>query len=316
MASMALLFSGQGAQVSGMGRDLADSSSASFNTDALDLWKKAENISGLPLREMYWDGDEAVMSDTRALQPALTVVNMALWQALAPRCHPHAVAGHSLGEYAALAAARVLDIESTLQLVSLRGRLMAEADPHGKGAMAAVLKLNQETVQALVEQSIQSTDETLRIANYNTPTQYVISGTQAAVAHVLESVKSHKGRAIALKVSGAFHSPLMTEAATELAPQIEKAHFSDPRFPLYCNIHGKAVRDGESLRTCMVAQMTASVQWIESMQHMWAEGIRRFVEIGPKAVLAKMVAPCLTNMDTEQLTSTTVSTAEQAATFV
>ncbi len=320
MSSTALLFSGQGAQVAGMGRDFADTSSPTYNADALYLWKKAENISGLPLREIYWDGsgnalDDEAMADTRALQPALTVVNITLWQALASRCDAHAVAGHSLGEYAALAAARVLDIETVLQLVSLRGRLMAEADPDGKGSMAAVLKLDRDVVQDLVQKSAESTGEELRIANYNTPAQYVISGAKAAVHDMLERVKAHKGRAIALKVSGAFHSPLMAEAAAELAPYIKKADFSDSRMPVYCNVHGRAVREAAVLRQCLVEQMTASVLWIDTMQHMWVDAARRFVEIGPKAVLAKMVAPCLADVEKEHLTTETVSTAEQAVSW-
>ncbi len=312
MVSTALLFSGQGAQITGMGRDLADKSSATYNQDALNLWKKAENISGLPLREIYWDGDDEAMADTRALQPALTVVNITLWQALSVRCDAHAAAGHSLGEYAALVAAHALDIDTTLQLVSLRGRLMSEADPNGKGSMAAVLKLDQETIQNLVQKSAETTGEELRIANYNTPAQYVISGTKNAVNNMLDTVKNHKGRAIALKVSGAFHSPLMQEAADELAPLIKKADFKNPRIPVYCNVNAKATHDAAALRQSLLEQMTSSVLWIDTIQNMWTDTLRRFVEIGPKVVLAKMVTPCLADMPTEQLSTATISTAEQA----
>ncbi len=288
MSHTALLFPGQGAQEAGMGKSLAEHSS-----DAMDLWKKAENISGLPLREIYWDGDEAAMSDTRALQPALTVVNLALWQSLVGRVNVTCTAGHSLGEYASLAAAKALPFAEVLELVSLRGRLMAEADPSGVGAMAAILKLEQGKVQELATALAEECGEMLLIANYNTPGQFVLSGTKNSIELALGRVKELKGRGIALKVSGAFHSPLMSDAAAELAPVLRKAAWAKPSMPVYCNVHGKAVQDAELLRECMIAQMTSSVQWIETVQNQWKDGTRAFVEVGPKAVLSKMVGPCL-----------------------
>ncbi len=288
MSNTALLFPGQGAQESGMGRRLAEHSA-----DAMDLWKKAENISSLPLREIYWDGDETAMSDTRALQPALTVVNLALWQALVGRVSVACTAGHSLGEYASLAAAKALTFAEALELVSLRGRLMAEADPNGVGAMAAILKLEQGKVQELAREIAEESGEMLLVANYNTPGQFVLSGTKQSIELALARVKEIKGRGIALKVSGAFHSPLMSDAAAELAPVLRKAQWSKPIMPVYCNVHGKAVQDAELLRECMIAQMTSSVQWIDTIQSQWKDGMRQFVEVGPKAVLSKMVNPCL-----------------------
>ncbi len=304
MSTLALLFPGQGAQELGMGRDIAEHSK-----DAMQMWKKAERISNLPLREIYWDGDDTAMADTRALQPALTVVNLSLWQALSARCKPMCTAGHSLGEYACLAASGALDLESVLELVSLRGQLMAEADPDGVGAMAAIVKIELSIVQNLVEQCAEG--DLLRVANYNTPAQYVVSGNNAAVARILESVKEHKGRAIALKVSGAFHSPLMQEAADELAPRLDKASWQNPRFAVYCNVHGKAVNDADSLRKCMVEQMTSSVQWINTMQNQWSDGARSFLEVGPKAVLSKMVGPCLKPITEADIESQCLSNLEQ-----
>ena len=191
-----------------MGRDLAEA-----DHDIMDLWKKAERISGLALREIYWDGDESLMADTRNLQPALTVVNLALWHKLSARITPMAAAGHSLGEFSAMAAAGVLPVDAILELVSLRGRLMSQADPHGKGAMAAVVKLALPQVEACVAEARDSSGETLVVANHNTPAQFVVSGTVAAMAVLQEKVKAAKGRALPLPVSGAFHSPLMADAA-------------------------------------------------------------------------------------------------------
>lgn len=292
MSHVALLFPGQGSQESGMGRAFAEASA-----DAMQLWKKAEQYSGLPLRAIYWEGNDADMADTRALQPALTVVNMSTWFALAPRCTPVAVAGHSLGEYSALAAAKVLPVDSVLELTALRGRLMAEADPHGIGAMAAIVKLDQPTVEDIVRQSIEATGETLLIANYNTPAQLVISGTKNAVEHASALTKEHKGRAIGLKVSGAFHSPLMAEAAHELRTVLQKAPWHKASFPVYCNVCGTPVSEAEVLRQRLLDQMTSSVQWIQTMGQMWQHGVRSFVEVGPKAVLSKMVQPCLGAFD-------------------
>lgn len=288
MSQFALLFPGQGSQEAGMGRAFAEASA-----DAMQLWKKAEKYSGLPLRAIYWEGTEADMADTRALQPALTVVNLSIWFALAPRCTPVAVAGHSLGEYSALAAAKVLPVDSVLELTALRGRLMADADPQAKGGMAAIVKLDQASVEDIVRQSAEATGQTLLIANYNTPAQLVISGTKTAVEHAANLTKELKGRAISLKVSGAFHSPLMAEAAQELRGVLEKAPWHKAEIPVYCNVCGTAVREAEVLRQRMQEQMTSSVQWINTIGNMWRDGARAFVEVGPKAMLTKMVQPCL-----------------------
>lgn len=311
MTQAVLLFPGQGSQESGMGRDLAETSS-----DAMNLWKQAERISGLPLREIYWEGDDTAMSDTRALQPALTVVNLNLWSAVAARANVCGAAGHSLGEFSAMAAAGVLSAESALELTALRGRLMAEADPDGKGGMAALLKLDQPAIEEIVAETVAQCGELLLVANYNTPGQLVISGAKAAVALACQKAKERKGRGLELKVSGAFHSPMMAEANKELAPLLRKAVWSKPKFPVYCNAHGKAVTDGESARESLLVQMTSSVQWIETVRNQYADGARRWLELGPKAVLGKMVAPCLAGTaKAEDLAIELVNNAETAAAF-
>ncbi len=287
----ALLFPGQGSQESGMGRDIAEHSA-----DAMNLWKRAERISNLPLREIFWEGDDAAMSDTRALQPALTVVNLSLWMELAGKVKPCAAAGHSLGEFSALAAAQALTLEDTLEITALRGRLMAEADPAGTGAMAAIVKLSLPEVEDMVRQSAAATGLPLLIANYNTPAQLVISGAKAAVEHAAGLAKERKGRAVMLKVSGAFHSPLMAEAARELEPLLRKAHWSRPRFPVYCNVDGRPAREADAAMTACCRQMTSSVRWIDSVRAQYADGVRCWLELGPKAILGKMTQPCLADV--------------------
>ena len=288
MRAASLLFPGQGAQVAGMGRDVADADSA-----AMELWKKAEAVSGLPLREIYWEGDEKAMSDTRALQPALTVVNLTLWQALSRKVRPLACAGHSLGEYSALAVSGVLDVETCLRLVSLRGALMADCDPDGRGSMAAILKLPLEKVQELVTKACQETGQVLLVANYNTPGQYVISGEKDAVDCARDLVKEAKGRALPLAVSGAFHSPLMARANEELGRHMARVVWNKPKVPFYSNVTAGVLEDGESVREAMLKQMTSPVRWIELMQAQGQAGLKDFVEVGPKAVLSKMVTRCL-----------------------
>ena len=278
----AVLFPGQGSQEPGMGRDVAEASK-----EAMELWKKAEQISGLPLRAVYWESDDAaLMADTKHLQPALTVVNVTLWQALSGKLSPACAAGHSLGEYSALAAAGALSPESTLELVSLRGKLMADADPDGKGEIAKA--------------AAEATGEILIVANHNTPAQFVISGTKAAVEAALPLVKEKKGRAVPLPVSGAFHSPLMDTAAQELAKALNKMTWSRPRFPVYSNVTGKAVTDGESLRELATVQMISSVLWIDTIANQWHDGIRSWVEVGPKGTLSRMVKPILDAVPVEE----------------
>ncbi len=286
--ALSILFPGQGSQEPNMGRDLAEADSAAMN-----LWKKAESISGIDLRGIYWDGDEAEMANTRNLQPALTVVNVALWMHIAGKTAPQCAAGHSLGEFSALAAAEALSVDAVLETVSLRGRLMAEADPDGNGTMAAVLKMALADVEAVVQESAEAVGEMIRVANYNTPGQFVLSGTRAAIADAAERVKARKGRAVPLAVSGAFHSPLMNEAAKELEGHMAGLSWNKPKFPVYCNVSGTAVADAASLKDIMPRQMTSSVMWIDTICNQYVAGIRRFVEVGPKGVLGKMLGQIL-----------------------
>jgi [acyl-carrier-protein] S-malonyltransferase len=297
MTVTALLFPGQGSQERGMGRDVAEAM-----PEAMELWKKAERGSGLALREIYWEsGDEGLMADTRGLQPALTVVNLSLWLALAPSVRPACTAGHSLGEYSALAAAGVLPVDAVLELVCLRGRLMAEADPDGRGGMAAVLKLSRQEVEDVAESAAAATGEVLLVANYNTPAQFVLSGGKAAVEAAVPLVRERKGRAMPLPVSGAFHSPLMAPAAKAMNTLLDRLTWSKPRFAVYSNVTGAAVTDGESLRDLAGRQMISPVLWIDSIAGQYRDGVRRWLEVGPKGVLSRMVKPIVDEAGTDAI---------------
>uniref|UniRef100_I2Q1P7 Malonyl CoA-acyl carrier protein transacylase n=1 Tax=Desulfovibrio sp. U5L TaxID=596152 RepID=I2Q1P7_9BACT len=283
---LAVLFPGQGSQEKGMGRALAETSA-----EAAELWRLAEKASGLSLREIYWEGDEAAMADTRALQPAMTAVTLGLWYFLQSKLSSAVgFAGHSLGEYAALAASGMLEVPAVLDLTSLRGRLMAEA-AGGDGKMAAVLKLSLDAIEDVVREAAETTGKILLIANYNSPGQYVISGEAGAVAAAADLVKERKGRAVPLAVSGAFHSPLMAEPAAELEKALRKAGLRAPsRGPVFFNVTGAAEPGADKALALMCRQMTSQVRWIDTMANLWKAGARTFVELGPKGVLTKLLA--------------------------
>ncbi len=294
MLPTAFLFPGQGSQELNMGRDVAEAQSS-----AMDMWVLAEKLSGIALREIYWgEADSAPapeMSDTKALQPALTVVNLTLWHAVADKSAV-AAAGHSLGEYAALAAAGVLGVEDVLKAVCVRGKLMAGAGKEGHG-MAAVVKLQLPTVEQIVDKAAKQSGAFLRIANHNSPAQFVISGEKPALDAAAALVKEAKGRAVPLAVSGAFHSPLISEAANEFAKVLDGLAWKKPAFPVCMNVTGTPESDPGILKTLATAQMTSSVMWTTTMQSLYAAGARRFAEIGPKGVLAKLVGQNLEGKD-------------------
>ena len=305
MTKLAILFPGQGSQEKGMGKDVA-----AMNNEAMDLWKLAEKESGLPLREIYWDGEAEDMADTKALQPALTVVNLSLWLMVKDKTSPQATAGHSLGEFACLAASGALGMDDTVRAVVLRGRLMAEAGQEGQG-MAAIVKLPQETVEDIVEKAVAQSGKELRIANYNSPAQFVISGEKEALNSADALVKEAKGRAIRLAVSGAFHSPLIQDAADEFSAFLGGLGWNAPAFNIFHNATAMPEPDPAGIMKTMQRQMTSSVLWVQTVQAMWAIGIRNFMEVGPKGVLYKMLKPNLKDNDGEW-TASNIGNLEQA----
>ena len=291
MTGQMLLFPGQGSQEKGMGRDLAE-----HNSEIMELWKKAEKISKLPLREICWDGDQENMSPTNILQPALTVVNLSLLISIKNKINPIAASGHSLGEFSALVATGILSIDDVLATTSLRGKLMAEADPNNNGSMAAILKLSEDKVKDIVKEVNDENHGFLIVANYNTPSQFVVSGDKNAVNIACQKAKEQKGRGLELKVSGAFHSPMMKEANKEFAILLNKCTWNNAKFPLYSNIDGKPVIDAEKAKENILNQMISSVLWIDTMKNSYNNGIRSYLELGPKSVLSKMVSQCLSSI--------------------
>lgn len=286
--SVALLFSPQGAQAVGMGRDLAAASPA-----AASVFEIADAALGWPVSRLAWEGPEEQLNDTRQTQPCLVATSVAclraLEQELAVRGEPLAptfVAGHSVGEYAALVAAGTLEIGDALRLVARRGALMADA--RVSGGMVAVIGLDRDAVAAVVASFGAGAD--LVVANDNAPGQVVISGTPAAlkaVSHLLHDAGA--GRSIRLKVSGPFHSPLMVGVGAELATEFASVEWRDADPPVVSNVTAEPVHDAAEIRALLARQVHSPVEWVRSVRRMAAEGVDTFVECGPGQALTGMV---------------------------
>ena len=287
MALVAFLFPGQGSQYVGMGQDLCEADSG-----ARELFDLAEDTTGLPLKRLCFTGPMEELTLTVNLQPAVTVVNLCLYRALAKGgVTPVAVCGHSLGEYSALYAAGVLSANDTIAAVAERGRLMHREAEKYPGAMAAVLGLTPEKLKGLVHSLTK--EGPLALANFNTPVQTVISGSPEMVARAGNLAKAEGAKVIPLKVSGAWHSPLMEEATRDFAAYMAKLDFRAPRLPLYLNATAATETDPGVLRAAMGAQLTSPVRWSELILNVKAAGADTWVEVGPKNVLTGLVRKIL-----------------------
>jgi [acyl-carrier-protein] S-malonyltransferase len=287
MSSIAFLFPGQGSQYVGMGQDL-------FNADseARQLFELAENTTGLPLKRLCFMGPMEELTLTVNLQPAVTVVNLCLYRALAAaNVTPAAVCGHSLGEYSALFAAGVLSAGDTLAAVRERGRLMHREAQKYPGAMAAVIGLTPEKLKGLVQPFTQ--EGPIALANFNTPEQTVISGAPEIVARAGNAAKAEGAKVIPLKVSGAWHSPLMMGANADFGAFMDTLNFQAPHIPLYLNATAAPETNPKILRASMGAQLTSPVRWAELIVNLKAAGIDTWVEVGPKNVLTGLVRKIL-----------------------
>jgi [acyl-carrier-protein] S-malonyltransferase len=281
--SVALLFSPQGSQAVGMGRELADGVPA-----ARAVFDTADATLGWPVSDLAWNGPEERLNDTRYTQPALLTTSIAALAALRDRVDPQPafVAGHSVGEYAALVAAGVLAFEDALRLVVRRGELMA-AQP-GNGGMSAVIGLDREAVQRAIEVVASPAD--LVVANDNAPGQVVLSGDRDALAAAEDSLRAAGAkRLIPLKVSGAFHSPLMAEVSDRLAEAFEDVAWRDATISVVSNVTAEPERNAERLRNLLAEQVRSPVEWVASVRRMADDGVDTFVECGSGAALAGMV---------------------------
>ncbi len=280
---IAVLFPGQGSQFLGMGREFLDTDPA-----ARALMTEAEKISGFPLSRLCQDGPLEELTRTVHLQPAMTVMNLICWQALAKAgVKPAFFAGHSLGEYGALAAAGIVSPEDTLALVTERGRLMERESVANPGGMQAVVKLPIQQVRAIVESA--RAQGKLTVANHNSAEQIVISGEIAALEAAAELVKKEGGKAIPLKVSGAWHSQLIQAAIPDFEVAMAKISFSSPHTPVLFNVTAAEEGDPEVIRRIMARQIASTVRWFEIIQKMMAEEVRVFIEVGPKNVLTGLL---------------------------
>ena len=277
----AYIFPGQGAQFTGMGKELYENSPL-----AKELFEKANDILGFRITDIMFDGTAEELKETKVTQPAVFLHSVILAKTL-DNFHPEMVAGHSLGEFSALVANGTLTFEDGLKLVSKRADAMQKACEQKPSTMAAVLGLPDETVESVCA----SIDGIVVAANYNCPGQLVISGEFSAVEKACEAMKAAGAkRALLLPVGGGFHSPMMEPAREELALAIENTVFSTPICPVYQNVTATAVSDANEIKKNLITQLTAPVKWTQLVQQMIADGATIFTEVGPGKVLVGLVA--------------------------
>lgn len=277
----AYIFPGQGAQFSGMGLDLFESS-----TLAQEYFNKANEILGFSITDIMFKGTDEELKQTKVTQPAIFLHSVILAKMLGDKFQPEMVAGHSLGEFSALVAAGVLTFEDGLKLVSTRALAMQKACELQPSTMAAVLGLEDQ----IVVETCAEINGIVVAANFNCPGQLVISGSVPAVEKACEVLKERGAkRALLLPVGGAFHSPLMEPAREELATTIENTIFKNPSCPIYQNVTAKAVTNPAEIKKNLITQLTAPVRWTQSVQQMIADGASEFVEVGPGNVLQGLV---------------------------
>lgn len=282
--TIAFLFPGQGSQAAGMGKELA-----AMYPVAQETFDEADEALGYKLSQLCFEGPDEKLRLTEITQPAILTVSVAAYRVLGSvGITPSYVAGHSLGEYSAHVAAGTLSFADAVRTVRNRGKYMQEAVPVGEGAMAAILALPLDQIEAACAEARQG--EVCEPANINSPDQVVISGSKGAVERAAELCKQ-KGakRAVMLPVSAPFHCSLMQPAQDRLAADLKALTFHTPQAPVMCNVDAKLVRDGVASRDALVRQVTGAVQWEKSMRELITLGVEQFVEVGPGKVLTGLL---------------------------
>ena len=288
----AYLFPGQGAQFSGMGKDLYEASPM-----AKDLFNQANDVVGFKITKIMFEGTADELKETKVTQPAIFLHATILAKVMGDAFQPDMVAGHSLGEISALVANRTIAFSDGLLLVSKRAQAMQKACEAQPSTMAAVLGLDDDIVESICT----ATPGIVVPANYNCPGQLVISGEVDAVGKACEAMKEAGARrALILPVGGAFHSPLMEPAREELAAAIEDTQFTEPACPIYQNVTTIAVTDPSEIKKNLVSQLTAPVKWAQSMQNMISDGATKFIEVGPGNVLQGLIRKIDRSVETEK----------------
>ena len=277
---IAFCFPGQGSLEAGMGRDIAHAV-----PEAMDVYRRASEASGLDLVHLCFEAPETELVQTDVQQPALVATSLAVLAALRSHGHePDFVVGHSVGEFAALAAARAIEEEQAIALVRERGLAMAAAAKENPGSMAAILGLADEVVEALCQKITR-----VWPANYNCPGQIVISGENPAVDECCSEAELQGARrTVKLRVSGAFHSPLIERAAERLRPAVEKARFSEPIAPFMSTVTAK-IEPAQRMAALLVEQLTAPVKFTQAARELMRQGVKVFVEVGPGNVLSGLL---------------------------
>jgi [acyl-carrier-protein] S-malonyltransferase len=281
----AFVFPGQGAQFVGMGKDLYDN-----NPIAKDLFEKANKTLGFRITDIMFSGTDDDLKQTRVTQPAVFLHSVISAFCMGDAFKPDMTAGHSLGEFSALVAAKALTFEDGLKLVYARAMAMQKACDAAPSTMAAIIALPDEVVEKVCNE-VSKPGDVVVPANYNCPGQLVISGNIDAINTACEKLKELGAkRALVLKVGGAFHSPLMQPAKDELQKAIENTEFFAPQCPVYQNVDGEAHSDAADIKKCLIAQLTSPVRWTKEVQNMIAAGATDFTECGPGKALQGMIA--------------------------